>query len=240
MLRFLKFLLFIVILAWAAKPMEPLTNYNVIMVHGAADSKGGIEKGEVRDSICGIPAYDKYGRVFGSADMMGKKGYKNHEDENDYNLTYWLDSAVFENVEIDNYGNRKYLSVRKRDDEKDIKANFSSIYFQRPFLDPAKSPRHNARELGDGTWKSPDECSERRSLIEEAQEVRAEGRFNLKTYRGDAKYRDKLPPSRNILIGHSMGGVISREYVQSKSLYHDDVDKVIALDSLHEGTEHPC
>jgi len=31
--------------------------------------------------------------------MMGKEGYKNHEDKNDYNLAYWLDSAVFENVE---------------------------------------------------------------------------------------------------------------------------------------------
>ena len=37
--------------------------------------------------------------------------------------------------------------------------------------------------------------------------------------------------SRYILIGHSMGGVVSREYVQS-DFYNDDVDKIITLDSL--------
>jgi len=36
--RFLVFLFFFVACAWAAKPMEPLTNYNVIMVHGAASA----------------------------------------------------------------------------------------------------------------------------------------------------------------------------------------------------------
>jgi len=207
----LLFLLFFAVCVWSAKPMEPLTNYNVIMVHGAAPSNKGMEKKEVKDNICGTPAYDRYGEVFGAADMMGQYYDNNYRDgkysENEYNIAYFLDSAVFENVKIDNYGNREYLSVRKPDDENDIQANFSSIYLQRPFLNPAESPRHNARELGDGTWKSPNECSNRRSLIEEAQEVRAEGRYNLETYRSDAKYRNKLPPSRNILIAHSMGGV---------------------------------
>ncbi|WP_198514829.1 LamG-like jellyroll fold domain-containing protein [Hallerella succinigenes] len=41
--------------------------------------------------------------------------------------------------------------------------------------------------------------------------------------------------SRYILIGHSMGGVVSREYVQG-NFYNGDVDKIITLDSPHEGT----
>jgi len=141
MLKFLSFLPFFAILAWSAKPMEPLTNYNVIMVHGAADSKGGIESSKVKSNICEMQAYDKYGEIFGSADLVGK-GYENNETENGYNLAYWLDSAIFENVEIDGKGNRRYLSVKKRDERE---PHFSSIYLQRPFLNPAESPRYNAQ-----------------------------------------------------------------------------------------------
>jgi len=36
MSKFLAFLFFFVACVWATKPMESLTNYNVIMVHGAA------------------------------------------------------------------------------------------------------------------------------------------------------------------------------------------------------------
>ena len=42
-------------------------------------------------------------------------------------------------------------------------------------------------------------------------------------------------PSRYILIGHSMEGVVAREYVQG-DFYNGDVDKIITLDSPHEGT----
>jgi triacylglycerol esterase/lipase EstA (alpha/beta hydrolase family) len=38
-----------------------------------------------------------------------------------------------------------------------------------------------------------------------------------------------------ILVSHSMGGVASREYVQGMG-YNFDVDKVVTLDSPHEGT----
>jgi len=101
MLRFLIPSFLFITLSWAAKPMEPLTNYNVIMVHGAAPSNKGMENEDVKYNICGASAYYRYGQVFGAANMMGKKGYENHETENDYNLTYWLDSAIFENVSID-------------------------------------------------------------------------------------------------------------------------------------------
>jgi pimeloyl-ACP methyl ester carboxylesterase len=111
----------------------------------------------------------------------------------------------------------------------------SIIYLQRPFLSPANSPINNAREIGDRKWAGREKCKERRALIEEAQEVGAKGRTNLSSLRASAANRDKLPPSRNILVAHSMGGVASREYVQGNN-YNKDVDKVIALDSPHEGT----
>ena len=41
--------------------------------------------------------------------------------------------------------------------------------------------------------------------------------------------------SHYILVGHSMGGIVSREYVQNSDYYHGDVDKIITLDSPHEG-----
>jgi hypothetical protein len=41
--RFLILPLFFAACVFAAKPMEPLTNYNVIMVHGAADMRSGLD-----------------------------------------------------------------------------------------------------------------------------------------------------------------------------------------------------
>ena len=54
--------------------------------------------------------------------------------------------------------------------------------------------------------------------------------------RNDSVSSYRTIPSRNILIAHSMGGVASHEYVTDQSVYNDDVDKVITLDSPHEGT----
>ncbi len=42
--------------------------------------------------------------------------------------------------------------------------------------------------------------------------------------------------SRYILIGHGMGGVTSHEYVTDLNVYNGDVDKLVTLDSPHEGT----
>ncbi|GBU24921.1 hypothetical protein R83H12_01557 [Fibrobacteria bacterium R8-3-H12] len=114
--------------------------------------------------------------------------------------------------------------------------NDTVIYLQRPFVNPAGSPFENGKEIGLSGWHTDDKCSERRSLIEEAQEVKAKGRPNLSDLRKDVTLRSSLPPTRNILIAHSMGGVASREYVQG-DFYKNDVDKVITLDSPHEGTQ---
>ena len=202
----------------AAKPMEALNRYNVVLVHGAAPENQGY------GSLCGETIKDAWNTrndfIFSMRDttqdeklpwnlgdavgMLGK-----YEDDDEKKLTLWLDSAVFEDTVT--YGSEY-------------------IYIQRSFTNPAESPAHNAHEIGDRTWKGDNNCSVRRSLFEEAQEVRTEGKYRLQQLRTNS-----VDEYRTILIAHSMGGVSSREYVQA-DFYNKDVDKVITLDSPHEGT----
>jgi len=209
--------------------MEPLINYNVIMVHGAADNEtNGFDcyDNTVKDAWNFLKDYqsnydkeDDGNNAENKEDFPwqigGAPGMIGSYERND-KLTHWLDTRIFENP------------------EREIKGRMDStrIYLQRSFTNPAGSPKDNGSEIGYGKWT----CGERRSLIEEAQEVKAKGRTNLASLRQNVENRDELPPSCNILIAHSMGGVASREYVQGSD-YNDDVDKVITLDSPHEGTE---
>jgi hypothetical protein len=188
MSKFLVFLFFSIAFDLAAKPMEPIKNYNVVLVHGAAD---GVKNGFKCDGNAAkeIP-YTMYEASRNDPDnnpwkIGGAPGMVGSYDD-DKKLTYWLDTRVFENS-----GNIK------------DRMNSTHIYLQRSFTKPAGSPRDNGHEIGDIGWQ----CGERRSLIEEAQEVKAKGRVNLSNLRKSVENRDKLPPSRNILIAHSMGGV---------------------------------
>lgn len=229
----------------AAKPMETLERYNVVLVHGAAPESQGF------GSMCSDTIHNAYAIAFnnitkldktirsrlGSAvGMLGAYGDTfdpDSSDDSEYNvkaskkLTYWLDSAVFEDFQ---YRNGKVFM--------DSTNLFASpyIYLQRSFANPAETPAHNAHEIGDRTWKGDNKCSVRRSLFEEAQEVRAKGALELQRLRKSSEDEYRTIPSRNIIISHSMGGVSSREYVQS-GFYNKDVDKLITLDSPHEGTE---
>lgn len=88
-------------------------------------------------------------------------------------------------------------------------------------------------------WKGNKKFRRRRALLEEAQEVKAvydtlHGQAALEIIRQNPDLYRQLA-SRYILVGHSMGGVVAREYVQG-DFYNGDVDKVITLDSPHEGT----
>jgi len=197
-------------------PMESFKNYNVILVHGAGGSKTGLD---CTDSIKKASEYERdangYLKLTGGFGSY-LFGLKEHEGsvEDMKELRPWLTDKVF-------------------DGEKSV------VYLQRSFTNPANSPINNAKEIGYSKWQGNNKCHVRRSLIEEAQEVGAKGQDSLSKYRKHPKYHYQdslLPPSRNILIAHSMGGVASREYVQSDSIYNNDVDKVITLDSPHEGT----
>lgn len=198
-----------------AKPMEALSRYNVVLVHGAAPENQGY------GSLCGETIKDAWNTqndfVFSMrdttqdeklpwnlGDAAGMLGAYNQDGEK--KLTLWLDSAVFEDTVT--YGSEY-------------------IYIQRSFANPAASPAHNAHEIGDRTWKGNNNCSVRRALFEEAQEVKVQGSTNLSIMRNDSKATYRSIPSRNILIAHSMGGVASHEYVTDTDVYNDDVDKVI-------------
>ena len=60
------------------------------------------------------------------------------------------------------------------------------------------------------------------------------GQVALQEMRKDPNLYRQIP-SRYTLIGHSMGGIASREWIQNSNYYYGDVDKVITLDSPHEG-----
>ena len=208
----------------AAKPMEALERYNVVLVHGAAPENQGF--GNLCDG--GVNSAWEFHNNW-VADYTTQEGKREapkslgeaagmlgaYNQDGDAKLTLWLDSAVFEDTVT--YGSEH-------------------IYIQRSFTNPAESPAHNAHEIGDRTWKGNNKCSIRRSLFEESQEVRADGQTNLRTLRNSSNDLYRVIPSRNILIAHSMGGVASHEYVTDQSVYNNDVDKVITLDSPHEGT----
>lgn len=214
-----------------SKPMEALSYYNVVLVHGAAPEEKGFESECDGDDI-----YDAYSMMVGhiaspksiesqlgnAAGMLG-----DYENEGENKLTFWLDSAVFEDYLYRN-GEIYMDSINK--------CTSPYIYIQRSFANPAASPARNAYEIGDRTWKGNGKCSVRRSLFEEAQEVRAYGKDSLKNRRMSQYSLYRTIPSRYILIAHSMGGVASHEYVASSNIYNGDVDKIITLDSPHEGT----
>mgnify|MGYP001094740351 CR=1 FL=1 len=171
-------------------PMESIKNYNIILVHGASDRWGGIDC--VEDSL--------QEAVKGARDSAGFFKMVGGIKKNDGKISSaagmlralvpWLSDTILEDKNV--------------------------VYLQRPLTQPAGSPLQNASEIGDRKWKGKGGCAARRSLIEEAQEVKAGGRENLKDLRTSKNYFNI--PSRNILIGYSMGGVASSEYVRGASI----------------------
>ena len=217
MKRWIAFFLAFICVVWSIpKPMEAITNYNVLMVHGAYGSEKGFS---ACDSL--KDAYE-YGGMLGNGATLG--GYGNND-----RITKWLSKKVFEEPDIGDERN----------------AVNSYIYNWRSFSNPANSSHNNAYELGDRTWNKDGKFGGRRALVEEAQEVKAvwydavndsthTGQDALQIIRQNSDLYRQLA-SRYILVAHSMGGVVSREYVQG-DFYNGDVDKIITLDSPHEGT----
>ena len=220
-----KVLLLVIALAiscWAIpKPMESVENYNVVLVHGAYQA----DKGEpVRNSTLNEAYYTE--------SFLGDANLGQYNSTN--RITRWLAQRVFEE---ENY-------------EKNVdKVRNSYVYHWRSFSNPANTSHNNAYEMADRTWnmaeKGVSEFVKRRALFEEAQEVKSSfysvskddtlhGQEALDSIRQDPDLFRKLA-SRYVLVSHSMGGVASREYVQG-NFYNGDVDKIITLDSPHEGT----
>lgn len=191
------------------KPMESIENYNVLMVHGAY----GSDKGISADSK--LKEADSTGAFLGDATLGSYTS--------DNRITKWIATNIFEEPDV----------AEKRNPSN------AYIYNWRSFTNPANSSLNNAYELGQRTWnKGNGKFGHRRALMEETQEVKASfydanipgyisGQIALDSIRHNPDLYCQLA-SRYILIGHSMGGVVSREYVQG-NFYNGDVDKIITI-----------
>lgn len=179
------------------KPMESITNYNVMMLHGAYGPKndnGELQGFEPGDYVQARNAVNRLG-----AATMGSYTSTNR-------VTRWISHNILEEPEWKN--DSSYVC-------------HSYVYNWRAFSNISNSSRNNAKELGDRTWNKDKKFGKRRALVEEAQEVKTIWYDSEKdsTYTGQAAleiirqnpdlYRQL--PSRYIFIGHSMGGVVARE-----------------------------
>ena len=182
------FFLLFTVYGWAVpKPMESVENYNILMVHGAYGSSKGfgnkdfvesLLKKNLPEAIDTLPDWslwrtmyyldtipriaDSY--VFPEANedtsFLGEAniGYYGSHGR----LTYWLNKRIFE-------------------DDSSSKPQTSYTYHWRSFSNPANSSSNNAHELGDRKWNQGNLSfgnggfGHRRTLMEEAQEVKAWG-----------------------------------------------------------------
>ena len=216
---------------WAVpKPMESIENYNVMMVHGAYSACQGfwIERDSTscEDFLMESDTNEAY-----YADGTLENGATLGAYDNENRITNWVSTVILE---------------ERGWKDKNIYARNSYVYNWRSFSNPANTSLNNAHELGDRTWSlKGTRFKQRRALFEEAQELKANwydakndsmhmGQDALEIIRKNPDLYRQLA-SRYILIGHSMGGIVSREYVQG-NFYNGDVDKIITLDSPHEGT----
>lgn len=216
-------ILSIVYESWAVpKPMESIANYNVLLLHGAyghTDADGVLQGFEENSTLQSAYFANEY---------LGKANIGKYDSKK--RLGYFISKEIFE--------------------EPDSKQNVhdSYIYHWRSFSEPPNSSIANAMELGDRTWNKANggvsKFGGRRALVEEAQEVKSrifvdnnesQGQRALQIIRQNPDLYRQMP-SRYILIGHSMGDVVAREWIQNSDYYHDEVDKIITLDSPHEGT----
>ena len=121
-------LLAIASMCWSIpKPMESITNYNVLMVHGAYQA----DKGEpVRNSSLNEAYYTE--------NFLGGACLGEYHSEN--RITRWLTQKVFEE---ENYKNNV------------DKVRNSYVCHWRSFTNPANTLHNNAYEMADRTWKGP-------------------------------------------------------------------------------------
>ena len=220
MKKYVVFLLVLILIcdSWSIpKPMESIENYNVMLIHGAY----GKEKGflDISDSTKIKEAYAAT-KALDNGAALGRY-YEKPDDKP--RLLHWLTTKVFEEPEMDS---------------EDAHPKNSYVYQWRSFSNPANSSYNNAFELGSRTWYMPaTKYEHRRAMMEEAQEVKAAvydstekkyvyGQEALDSIRQNPDLYRQLA-SRYILIGHSMGGVVAREYTQNSNYYYGDRKSVV-------------
>lgn len=147
---YLSILLCAVVFSWSIpKPMESVTNYNVMMVHGAY----GLYNDD--DKLQGFEPGD-YSQAIDTTDRMGAATMGGYTSDD--RVTRWISHNILEEPKW----NAGYDYVRN-----------SYVYNWRAFSNTRNSSKNNAVELGDRTWNKNGRFGKRRALIEEAQEVKA-------------------------------------------------------------------
>ncbi len=175
-----------------AKPMESIEHYNIILVHGAADSLSGVDC-EASDLKTPFEYY-----VDSTGDFKRIQGYVKE------GMFWWSENsrstATGMMKTLPNWINDKILDGQAQD--------LFGIYLNRPFVNPANTPIVNGREIGNGTWKGRDNCKVRRSLTEEAEEMRNHGRDSLLLWRKDVsiyrEYDDSISNSANSSVANAV------------------------------------
>ena len=213
MKKLLALVMVFAIMGWSIpKPMESIENYSVLMIHGAYGPKNSDGK---------LQGFDpgNYPQAIDATEHLGAASMGSYTSNN--RVTRWISHNILEEPTW----------------EKDSSyVHHSYVYNWRAFSNTRNSSKNNAVELGDRTWNKNKKFGQRRALVEEAQEVKASlrvskngkdslyiGQIALDTIRKNPDLFRQLA-SRYILVGHSMGGVVSREWIQNSNFYHGKVD----------------
>jgi hypothetical protein len=122
--------------------MESVTNYNVMMVHGAY----GLYNDD--DKLQGFEPGD-YSQAIDTTDRMGAATMGGYTSDD--RVTRWISHNILEEPKW----NAGYDYVRN-----------SYVYNWRAFSNTRNSSKNNAVELGDRTWNKDKRFGQRRALIE--------------------------------------------------------------------------
>lgn len=135
--------------------MESITNYNVLLLHGAY----GHYKDKDKKTLQGFAENKNLSSAYDASAFLGNAniGHYTEKPEDKKRLNHWLSKEIFEEPE--------WL-----DEEQGV--HNSCIYHWRSFSEPPNSSVANAVELGDRTWNKDGKFGKRRALVEEAQEVK--------------------------------------------------------------------
>src|SRR5574344_114073 len=145
------FILLLIASFLVAAPMESLDDYNVYLIHGTGSRWGGLDCENGDNGKDYTEANKNLDSLTGYSIRIGGRDGNSPATGMIKELNPWIRDTLFDG---------------------DFK---NAIYFQRPFTDPANSPKNNAKEMGLRTWIGNDKCKYRRSLFEEAQEVKVGG-----------------------------------------------------------------
>ncbi len=232
--------------ARAGAPMEPIQKTLIILEHGINPRTGDLYRSTKasRDVHPDDFACNDQGGAAHIWKTHGMTDSLQSQVTGTFNLTYaqaFSDASEAPNLEVGNLADRNYAIARECDGQRLVYSLKGGKIVKDTVQVSGVQTLHSFFEQAVIRW------FEGESLKEAANDPTADRDVKLwiKHFRDSAGkaptlvdlrlQRKDFVPSRFIIIAHSMGGLTTREYVQS-SQYAGDVDKVITLDTPHEGS----